>query len=286
MLGNSKHSSTFWTYDNWGANPSATIGTSVTPGASNNLGSWTQVASAANIAEDVYGFYLQVIGGATASATKPQLLSIGVDQAGGTSYSDIISDFQIGMSPAVTVSGVRQHYFPFFIKAGSSVAVRIRGANATAGTVRIAVRFYGRPSDSLLLRAAHYSETFGAVTASSLGTTVTPGNAADGGWEDLGALTNPLWWWQIGYCINNSTVTAEYTYLEVAYGDASNKQIIFKEMHSGTTGESCGLVAQTQLLSIAAYNEVAAGNNIYVRARCINAPDTGYNVTVVGLGGG
>lgn len=81
-----------WTYDNWGANPAATIGTSVTPGASNAEGSWTQVASSANIAEDVYWIYFQIHTGATATAAKPQLLDIGVDPAGGTSYTAIISD--------------------------------------------------------------------------------------------------------------------------------------------------------------------------------------------------
>lgn len=275
---------TFWTYDNWGTNPAATIGTSVTPGASNTLGSWAQLASAANIAEDVAGFYLQIHTGATSAASKPQLLDIGIDPAGGTSYTPIISDFQIGASPSLAQAGAREHYFPLHIPAGASVAARIRGANATAGTVRIAARFYGRRS-GILLPVGTFSETLGANTASSTGTAVTPGNAADGSWVDLGAITNPMWWWQLGYVVANTTVTAEYTYFEVAFGDASNKHTIFKEMHGGTTAETCGLAAQTQLLGVAAYCPVAAGDHIYVRARCNNAPDTDYSVTVLGIGG-
>lgn len=274
-----------WTYDNWGANPASTIGTAVTPGASNVEGSWTQVASSANIANDVHWIYFQVHTGSTAAAAKPQLLDIGVDPAGGTSYSAIISDIQVGMAPSLTQAGHREFVFPFFIKAGSSVAVRIQGANATAGTVRVPMRFYGLPSNPVAVPKGSFSETLGAVGATSLGTAVTPGNAADGSWVDLGATTNALWWWQLGYCINNGTVTAEYTYLEAAWGDASNKHTMFKVMHGGTTSESCGLAAQTSLLMCAAYNEVPAGANIYVRARCNNAPDTGYNVTMTGVGG-
>lgn len=285
MLARPKASATFWTYDNWGSNPASTIGTSVTPGASNVQGSWTQLASSANIANEVVGFYLQIHSGATSAASKPQLLDIGIDPAGGTSYTAIISDMQIGASPALTVAGNREHYFPMRIPAGASVAARIRGANATAGTVRIAVRFYGRSSNGLALPCGSFAETLGATTASSTGTAITPGNAADGSWVDLGAITRNMWWWQLGYVVANGTVTAEYTYFEVAYGDGSNKTTIFKVMHGGTTSETCGLAAQTQLLWSAAYCPVAAGVHIYVRARCNNAPDTGYSVTVTGVGG-
>lgn len=285
MLAKPRASASYWDYDNWGANPSATIGTSVVPGASNAQGSWTALASSANIANDVFGFYLQIHTGATAAAAKNHLLDIGIDPAGGTSYTPIIADFQIGNSPALTAAGNREHYFPLAIKAGSSVAARVRGSNATAGTVRVAARFYGRASGPLALPCGSYSQTFGAVTATSKGTAFTPGNVADGGWVDLGALTRPLWWWQLGYAIDNATITAEYTYLELAFGDGSNKETIFKLMHGGTTNETCGLAAQTQLLWPVGYAYVAAGRNVYIRGRCNNAPDTGYHATALGIGG-
>lgn len=273
-----------WTYDNWGANPSATPGTSVVPGASNAEGSWTAIASSANIAQDVYGLYVQVAAGATSGQIKSHLLDIGVDPAGGTSYSAIISNLVCGCSPALTAAGAREFFFPIFIKAGSSVAVRIQGSNATAGTVRVIARFYGYRSAPEGMRVGQYSETIGTITNSS-GVSFTPGNAADGGWTLLGATTLPLWWWQLGYQIDNGTITAEYTYLELAYGDASNKQTIFKVMHGGTTAEVCGLAMQTSMLAIAAYAPVPAGTNIYVRGRCNNAPDTGYNAVAIGVGG-
>lgn len=272
-----------WAVDNWGTNPAATIGTAVTPGSSNALGSWTQLLSALTYAAT--GFYIQVHSGATSGAAKLHLLDIGIDPAGGSSYTAIIQNFVIGSSPALTVAGNREHFFPLRIPAGATVAARIRGSNATAGTVRIAIRAYGRPSVPWALPVGSYTETLGSITTgSTLGQSITPGNAADGGWADLGTTTLPLWWWQLGYQINNTTITAEYTYLELAYGDASNKVTIFKIMHGGTTGETAGLAAQTQLCWHAAYNPVAAGENIYVRARCNNSPDTGYNVSVVGVG--
>lgn len=272
-----------FTFDNWGSNPSSTIGTSVIPGASGSEGSWTQVASSANIAQDVYGFYLQVHTGATSAAAKLHVMDIGVDPAGGTSYSAIITDLVCGDSPALTVAGNREHYFPFFIKAGSSVAVRIAGSNATAGTVRVAMRFYGQISDQMQFPAGTYSESYGVSGTS--GTSITPGNAADGSWVSVGTTTLPIWWWQLGYQINNATITAEYTYITLAVGDASNKQPVFTIMHGGTTSETCGLAAQTQMLWHAAYQPVPGGTNVYVRGRCNNAPDAGYEVGVIGIGG-
>jgi hypothetical protein len=275
-----------WTYNNWGANPASTTGTAVTPTTSNaNPSTWTQIASAANISQDVYGIYVQFHSGATASQIKSHLVDIGVDPAGGTSYAAIISDFNISNAPALNSIGCREHFFPLFIPAGSSVAARIRGSNATAGTVRVAAVFFGQRSLPEALPVCSYSVTFGADSANSRGTTITRGNAADGSGLDLGATTVPLWWWQLGNGIANGTITAEYTYFELAYGDASNKQQIFRVMHGGSTNETAGLFHQMQMLWHAAYCPVPVGANIYVRARCNNAPDSGYHVNVLGIGG-
>lgn len=272
-----------FSYDNWGANPATTIGTSVVPGASSAEGNWTQVASSANIAQDIYGFYMLIHSGATSAAAKLHVLDVGVDPAGGTSYTAVITDLVCGASPALTAAGNREHYFPLFIKAGSSVAVRIAGSNATAGTVRVAMRFYGQFSSPMQVPTGMYSESYG-VTGTS-GTSITPGNAADGSWVQVGTTAKPIWWWQLGYQINNATITAEYTYLELGVGDATNKFNVFKMMHGGTTGETCGLTGQAQLLWHNAYYPVPAGTNVYVRARCNNAPDTGYQAGVIGIGG-
>lgn len=282
----SKRTASQWYYDNFGTNPSATPGTSVTPGATNAEGSWTQIASGANIAFDVVGFYLQVSGGAASTAAKNHLLDVGVDPAGGTSYTAVISNLQVGASPLTTAAGIVAHYFPLGIRAGSSVAVRVQGSNGTAGTVRVNARFYGKNSRPELMPVGQYSQTFGTITNSN-GNAFTPGTAADGSWVDLGAVTaaRPLWWWQLGYSIDNGTITAEYTYIDLAWGDGSNKSIISRMVHGGTTGEVAAFITANHLTPEECYQPVPAGANIYVRGRCNNAPDTGYHATVIGIGG-
>jgi hypothetical protein len=265
-----------FTYQNGGANPGTALGTSVTPGASDAEGSATIIATGSNIAQDIYGFMIRVSDGATATQSKSHLLDIGVDNAGGTSYTWIISNLVCGDSGSITATGAgHAFFFPMFIKAGSQVA---------AGTVLIGAKFYGYNSAQETMPVGMFSETIGTITGSS-GVTVTPGNAADGSWTSLGTTTNALWWWQMGYQIDNAAITAEYTFMELAYGDATNKIPIMKEMHGGTTGETVGTIFKSNLSFFECYCPVPAGTNIYARMRCNNAPDTAYNMVAVGVGG-
>lgn len=283
MLHNPARNFCGFRYDNFGSNPSATPGTSVTPGASNAEGSWTQIASGANIAQDIVAFMLWVSNGATATAAKPHLLDVGVDESGGTSYTAVISNIVCGASgTGIAIPGHR-FLFPLRIKAGSTVAVRIQGANATAGTVRVSASFYGQCANMLLLPVGTFSETLGTITNSN-GPTITPGNAADGSWVDMGATTKPLWWWQLGYQIDNATITAEYTYIELAWGNATNKHRIMRLMHGGDTSERVGDFLGQNMNVFECLCPVPAGVNVYIRARCNNAPDTGYNAVAVGIG--
>jgi hypothetical protein len=174
-------SSFLWSYSNETANPSVggANGTVVTPGASNAEGAWTQVASAANIAQDVCWVYLQVSSGSTTTAIKNHLIDLGADSAGGTSYTACVSNMVCGQSNAIgTATHGIEFMFPMCISAGSSVAVRIQGSNATAGTVRVGVKFYGQPSRPEASPIAQFSETIGTITGSA-GVAFTPGNAVD-----------------------------------------------------------------------------------------------------------
>ena len=280
-----KINSFLWHFSNY-TTPSATPGTSVTPGASNAEGSWTQVASSANIAYDVCLVYVAIGGGNTTATAKNHLLDIGVDPAGGTSYTAVISNIVCGQTQAVT-TGWDEFVFPLFIKSGSSVAVRVQGSASTAGTVRVVADFFGRPTNPEMVPCGSYSETIGTITNSN-GTSITPGNAAEGSWTSLGTTTNDLWHWQLGVQVDNATITAQYATVDLAYGDATNKEIILEDVAIGFYG-TAEIKAWTlngrALLAGQNNRYVPGGSTIYARARCSTAPATGYNVTAIGIGG-
>lgn len=263
-----------WTYSNVG-NPSATPGTSVTPGASNAEGAFTQIASAANMAFDSYLMYISVGGGNSTGAAKNHLMDIGVDPAGGTSYSAVISNIVCGQSGAVNTT-VSSFYFPLWIKAGSTVAVRVQGSNATAGTVRVVAKFFGRPSRPELVWSGQRAETIGTVTNSN-GTSITPGNATEGSWTSLGTTSIDGKWAGISMQVDNGTITAQYTYFDLAYGDGSNKVIIVENrpIFFYGTAEIAAQVYTSHLLE--GHRSIPSGSTIYARAHCSTAPATGYN---------
>jgi len=274
-----------WSYDNWGANPSVTPGGLVTAGASPNTESATPLvlASAANLTNNVQLVELTVYN-VSGTGNRSQLLDFGWDPAGGTSYTWAIEDIVCGNTAAAITTVVNGYRFllPLYIPAGSAVAVRTQNAQASI-TTRVAAKFYGLPERPGTFPVGNIVQGFGTTTNSS-GQTFTPGNAADGAWANLGTVTHPLWWWQLSYQISNATITAEYTYIDIAYGDASNKHVISRGMHMGTTAENCSDFMASNL-SLSNFAAVPAGANIYVRGRCINAPDTGYNARVIGIGG-
>lgn len=275
-----------FTYDNFGANPAATPGLTVTPTGSNSEGSFTShvLATGANLAQDIYGLYIRV-SDASATGDRSMIMDIGVDPAGGTSYTVVIANIVCGDGPLITQTGSGIcFFFPIFIKAGSQVAVRIQAANATPGTVKVCAKFYGQPSQPESVPLGQFTETIGTITNSG-GQSFTPGNAAAGTWQSLGTTAKAMWWWQLAYQVTNGTITAEYCYVELAYGDGSNKHIIIRVMNGGTTSETIGPVINGNLNFFEAFCPVPAGATLYVRGRCNNAPDTGYNAVAIGVGG-
>ena len=263
----------------YGLNLPSTLAIAVTPGASNAEGSWTQVASAANIAEDIYYFTLWIKAGSTSGQQKDHLLDIGIDPAGGTSYTAIISNIVCGESEVL--SGL-QFTFPFFIPAGSSVAVRIQGSNATAGTVSIGMTFFGQPSHPELIRAGQYSETIGTITNSG-GVTFTPGSTdVEGSWVSLGTTSRGLWMWQLGVqCSAAAIVGRNYTF-DLAYGDGSNKVMIIEDLIIlASTNESVQMPVPPSI----PFCEVPAGGELFVRGSCSGTITSGWNAVAVGVGG-
>ena len=268
--------------NNYGANPSDTPGISVVPGASDAEGAWT-ASGLGVLSADVYWIKLHVHSGLTSTAIKRHVLDIGVDPAGGTSYAAIISDILCGSSAGLASGGAPGHQFlfPLWVAAGSTIGVRIQGSNATAGTVYVGLQVRGQLDQPWLNPYGRWSETLG-VTGSN-GISFTPGNGADGAYASLGTTTRECWWWQLGYQISSGSITAEATYVELAWGDASNKNTILLLMHRGNTSEGIGSPINENLLSCCALVRVPVGSNLYVRGRCLNAPDTGYQAAAIGI---
>jgi hypothetical protein len=222
------------------------------------------------------------MGGYTTGTDKSHLLDIGIDEQGGTSYTAVISNIVCGQAQAGS-TGCNEFYFPFNFPAGASVAVRCQGVAATAGTVRVWARFFGKPSMPEITPRGEVSETIGTIT-NSQGVSFTPGNATDGAWATLGTTTRNLWWWQLGLQCSNLTITAMYLWCDLAYGDATNKVIILQGVPIGFygTAEIAAQIHAAHMLQGGCM--VPAGSTLYVRGGCSTAPVSGFNAVAIGIG--
>ena len=276
--------------DNWPATPSITGGTTVTPGTSGAEGAFAECIADTVVTDDIKFLKIWVLFTTAPVAPKNAFLDIAVDLAGGTTYATTLIDNIVcgSASTATTANQPRQWSFPINIPSSSSIACRIRGVSGTPGSARVFMRAYLRHSMPEWHPVGQFAETIGVTETTAVDATAfTPGNAADGTWASLGATTRDLWWWQLGYQVDNATITAEYTYIELGYGDGSSggTTTILKQMHGGTTAETVGMVLQEQDISYACYYPLPAGTTMYVRGRCNNAPDTGYQAAAHAVGG-
>lgn len=272
-----------WYYSaNLATRPStASMGTTVTPAVAPTFGNWVQVASAANITQDIYGVLICINNAATAATIRNILLDLGVDNAGGTAYTTKIPYLQGGNASTYGLgsSGI-WYYFPLYINRGSSIAVRAMGT--TVATFQCLTQFFGQPRRPDAVRCGAYVDAYGFDTATARGTAVTSGTTAEGAWTSLGTTTSSYWWWQSGFNANDTTMTALIYHADLAAGTAAAKKILFENQVWQTTAAE-QVSCNTNIAN--GYNNTATGDIIYGRLQCSGTPDTGTAMIAYGLGG-
>lgn len=261
-----------------GTRPAAAWGTSITPG-NNAYGSYVQLLTAT--IDETYLCRVTINSFTVSAAARDALVTIGVDPAGGSSYTDLIPDL-LASCAQIYSAGHVSYEFPIRIPAGATVAAKASVNNATVGTGRVAVTLFGRPSRPELVKAGSFVQAFGSTPASSAGTSVTPGAAAEGAWTQLGsALTVPLWHWEYGIGVNNATMTNTIHHTDIGIGDASNKKVVIPN------GVSIEAAAESLIKPRAPhYGLGAVGDIVYVRMQSgPNVAVSGMSVIAYGIGG-
>lgn len=260
-----------------GTRPATAWGTSITPG-NNTYGSYTQVLPATS--DETYLCRVTINSFATSAAARDALVTIGIDPAGGATYTDLITDLVASCS--ATYFGPVAYEFPIRIPAGATIAAKATVNNATVGTGRVSIELFGRPSRPELVKAGSFVQTFGSTPASSSGTAITPGTAAEGTWTQIGsALTVPLWFWEYGLGVNNAAMASTIHHIDVGLGDASNKKIVVPNgIYAETASETLGKLTPGR------HGLGAVGDIVYARVQTgPSAASTGMSVICYGVGG-
>jgi len=259
--------------------PAAGWGASVTPGTGGTKGAWTQVFTGAQINTEVFGILIFINNNSASATTRNALVDIGIDTAGGTSYEVKIPDLIGGHAAPATIGGI-YYYFPLYIPAGSSVAVRAVGTVATAFNVALTV--FGKPRRPDSVICGQKVSAFGATLASATGTTVTAGTTAEGAWTQLGsATTHPIFWWQCGMTCVDTTMTANAHTMDISTGDATNKDIVVQDVLATFTAAE----QSTMLPAVyPGFDRTPAGVLVYGRVQCSGTADSALSMMAYGLG--
>lgn len=259
--------------------PAAGWGTVVTPGTAGTFGAWATAITAANKSAETFGVLIHINNGATAAATRNHLVDIGIDPAGGTTFTTVIPYLLGGHAAPATVGGIF-YYFPLYMPAGATIGVRAIGTIAT--TLNVGVTVFGKPRRPDSVMCGQKVVSFGQTTATATGTTVTAGTTAEGAYVQLGAATTfPVWWWQAGLTCVDTTMTANAYSIDVAAGDATTKDIVLQDVLSVWT-------ANEQITSLPAvypgYDRTNVGALVYGRVQCSGTADTALSMMAYGLG--
>lgn len=257
------------------------LGDAVTASATSHVqGTKVELLSSAEITTDIEEFELKLSSGYTAGSAVETLLEVFVDPAGGTAYTTLIPEFCCGKADSA-INGGRVFRFRRHVPSGSSLAVATRCSIGSQVT-DVLIKAFGRSRRPI--RRGMYAEGFGTITNSS-GISVTPGTSGSkGAWTDVGTLTVPLWWWELGVSFDDSTLLSQMYWFDLAFGDASNKVMILPDvvLFNNSTRDSIASYSPAP----GHFCPVPAGMHLYVRGGTNGGfSDSNCNVRVIGIGG-
>lgn len=260
--------------------PTSTQGATITP-AQNSYGSYATVLGTP-LADPAYAIEIIVREIAVSAQDTSSLTTIGIDRAGGTSYSDFIPHLLTSCAGSVggaSPIGVR-YWFPLFIPAGATLGAKGSINNATVGTQLVQVRLFCRPSHPHLVRAGSFVRSFGEDTANSRGTAVTLGNASEGAWTQLGTIADAnLFAWAVAFGPTGiTTASNQRIHCDLGIGDASNKsEFVVGHEVALTNAENITQIAWSQ------FGEAANGDLVYGRGQ--GTSQTTWHAIAYAVGG-
>lgn len=263
-----------------GTRPATGYGTSVTPG-NNAYGSFVTLISGANLTVDCLDLTIVVNNVGISTQARDCVVALGIDQAGGTSFTTI-ADLVCGPacgyafgSDGMIGTAFR---FPLWLKSGWSIGVAAAVNSATATAFSVFCRVRGSPSRPDALWAGTGIEQYGVTLASSSGTAITPGTTSEGAYTQIGTTTKAIYALEFGMGVNDSTMTQGNLDVDIAVGDGTNKLVAIPNAPVSTS--ALETIAKPAALE---YVTAASSVNVYARAQGSAALDSNYSVACYGV---
>jgi hypothetical protein len=239
-------------FDSYTSAPSALpIGTDITPGASNVVGTAVAIIGTALpyslLSSDII-VSCNTSGSGASGIDSSEIIDLLIDRAGGTSWDTtnlLVEGLPIGFSAvgSSTTSVARKWEFPLLIPAGATVAARSQSAAASpTGTRTVRIIGRGLPNDYSKVWAGQKVEAIGLTRAASKGASVTPGS----GFSSFSSVTTaPYGALSVSVSPNNSNMGSNIRRLRVGIGGV---QIGPNYYWGETVSEQAGPVGESMLI--------------------------------------
>lgn len=232
MLGKSLPRRGFWD-SNYTGRPGSGYGTNVQSGAVTQTLSASFTELVAALPHNIYWITITIAATATAATATDALLQLYIGDAG--SEKHWIPDLLAGWSDTTSTGGTapRVYQFPLYLPSGTRISAKSQ-ALETSKTVRVRLEYSGAHNAN-----GWYGmgvEALGTNISVSQGTSVTPGNASDGTWTDMGTST-----FSYGYVLpmihgslTDVTMGSQFIHVDVGSGGASFPEL--EDFLVATTG--------------------------------------------------
>jgi hypothetical protein len=253
-----------YTLDNDTGTPAdGTIGTSVTAGANNAMGTAVQLLAA--LSYDVEYVRIGIAEFGTSGADGSTLLDILIDPAGGTTWASepLIPYLLAGFTDDYRLAlgqGLMQWYdFPVFIPAGASIGAQAQTAHSSTLTGIVYIEVRGANQNPEVWWCGRKVTAVGITSASSIGTSHTTGNGTLSAWADLGstlpARCGAVQWAAQGPA--GTAAAAHYFRFQLGVGDVQ----IGPSVRGGLQGVEVGMRLPTGII----FADIAEGAQLRVR---------------------
>jgi len=263
--------------------PSGGNGADIVNGTAPNYGSYAQVISGANVTTDIYLIEVLIRRvSITSTSDLTMIYTIGLDPAGGTSYTDTINHLLVRQPTNSVGASLVSYIFPLFIRSGTSIGAKCM-INTGTGNSRVAVRLWGDPKHPEMAWAGKGVETIGITLGTPpTGVSVTPGTTSVGAWATLGTTTNDCHWWQMAMKSGGDTADANLGYAaDLAVGNGTARRIVInRALFETNTNEVQWNRAQHD-----GWGSAPAGSTIEGRAWNSGANEPAYQMAAYGVWG-
>jgi hypothetical protein len=209
--------------------------------------SWTELV--ATTTYDAYAIEVVWAGSFTSATVTDMLLDIGIGAS--SSETPIISNLQVGWTR------VNSMVFPLFIPKGSRLSARAQ-ALISADVIGVSVFLYGGPS-GLPWPTFTICDAYGADTAASDGTAITPGaSGTESSWGNVGSTLSRNYGAVFPIISSNAdtSLTAQSIHVEVGIASTKIAEFLFQtEQDERIMGPyptwpfQCSLPSGTQLMA-------------------------------------